>query len=112
MRSQCHGQRKSFTMQLHSRPVRRICDICDIICDIIVRQASTVKPIDTVANPGFPIGGAPTQEEDANRLLRSATKLRRFCFYRCVSVHGGVPALGGACSGGVWRRLPWPADSY
>ena len=34
-------------------------------------------------------------------LLPSATKLRRLCFYRCVSVHGGVPGPeGGAWSSG------------
>ena len=47
-------------------------------------------------------------------LLPSATKLRRLCFYRCVSVHReavsqhalkgeGVPALGGCLvQGGAW----------
>ena len=44
--------------------------------------------------------------------LPSATKLRRLCFHRRVSVHGGrgtwsrgVPAPGGTCSGGsAWSR--------
>ena len=54
--------------------------------------------------------------------LPSATKLRRLCFYRCLSVHGGgggiparlaggIPACiaaglqGGVCSqGGAWSR--------
>ena len=42
-------------------------------------------------------------------LIPSATKLRRLCFYRCVSVHrgvpgpgGGVPGPGGVCSRGGW----------
>ena len=61
----------------------------------------------------------------SNVLLPSSTKLRRLCFYRCVSVHGGgwypsmhcrwYPSMpcnrsleGGACSGGrgVWRPPP------
>ena len=42
-------------------------------------------------------------------LLPSATKLRRLCFYRCVSVHGGEDLLlegawsqGGFAPGGAW----------
>ena len=42
-------------------------------------------------------------------LLQSATKLRRLCFHRCVSVHRGgawsrrgVCWGGGVCSRGVW----------
>ena len=60
-------------------------------------------------------------------LLPSATKLRRLCFYRCVSVHrgvcsrgvlgpGGVSARGGLLPGGAWswgdvcsRRIGIPA---
>ena len=42
------------------------------------------------------------------RSLPSATKLLRLCFYMCLSVHGGVSAPGGVCSGG--RGVPLPGD--
>ena len=37
--------------------------------------------------------------------------LRRLCFHRCLSVHGGGPCVaGGACMAGghVWQRGMWP----
>ena len=40
-----------------------------------------------------------------NVFLPSATKLRRLCFHRRVSVHRGVWSWGGACSRG-WCLLP------
>ena len=46
------------------------------------------------------------------QLLPSATKLRRLCFYRCLSVHkggGSACSLGGMVMGGcmVWGRGTW-----
>ena len=42
-------------------------------------------------------------------LLPSATKLRRLCFYRCLSVHRGGSAPGGvsAPGRGAWSRGAW-----
>ena len=37
-----------------------------------------------------------------NKFLPSATKLRRLCFYRCLSVHGGV------CLSACWDTTPPP----
>ena len=39
-------------------------------------------------------------------LLPSATKLRRLCFYRCVSVH-----TGGVCLSACWDTTPPGADT-
>ena len=54
--------------------------------------------------------------------LPSATKLRRLCFYRRLSVHTGVPGPGGVCSQGVpgpggcpsmhWGRHPHPRERW
>ena len=40
----------------------------------------------------------------ADKFLPSATKLRRLCFYRCVSVHGR--GGGGVCLSACWDTTP------
>ena len=47
-------------------------------------------------------------------LLPSATKLRRLCFYRCVSVHRGVPGPGGSAPRGclVSGGMPGPGGGW
>ena len=59
-----------------------------------------IRHLIAVVDPAFPSEAHPQRVELSYYLtyLPSATKFRRLCFYRCLSVRRGVSAPGGAWS--------------
>ena len=79
-----------------------------VICDLLFTH--NINEYDCISNTFF---FTKMKDLDNSKLLLPPANLRRLCFHRCLSVHGGVPAsLHAGIHTPPWADTPLPSACW